>query len=367
MTITCAHNRLRSALDVCERIISRNLTLPILNNVLLRTQKNKLVILSTNLEIGVVATLPCKVEEEGEVTVPAKVFHGIISNLSADNISLSLKKEYNLHISAGDYSGVVKGEKTDDFPIIPTLKKKPLFTVSGADLAMSLGRVVPFTSVSETRPELTGVFFQSKGNEEYINLVAADGFRLARQRIKKDTDKNKDEFSFIVPQRAISEAVRISKESETAEVVSDESQVEFRFPDFRLVSRLIEGNYVDYTTLIPKEFSVESTIKKDAFIEKIRLVSLLSSRINDVELSLGEKEVALKTEDPDRGASETSFSAQTEGGPLTVSFNWRYLLEGLQQVDDKNIRMRLIDNEKAALIQAPGSSDYIYIVMPLRT
>src|SRR3989344_1839723 len=167
MNITCSHTRLRSALEYCERVIARHLTLPVLSNVLLKAENNKLTISATNLEIGIVTTLPCKTEAGGELTVPARVLNGIVANLTGDTVTFLSGKGTELAIKAGGYSGTIKGEKGDEFPIIPTLKKTPLFTFKGTEFSAALASVMSFTAVSDTRPELTGVFFSKpKGQKE---------------------------------------------------------------------------------------------------------------------------------------------------------------------------------------------------------
>ncbi len=367
MNITCSHSRLRSALEVCERVITRHLTLPILNNVLLRAENNQLTISATNLEVGMVATIPCKTTTKGELTVPAKVFYGIIANLTGDTVTLFSEKKHVLAIEAGGYSGTVKGEGGDEFPIIPTLTKTPLFTIQGEVFSGALANVVPFTAVSDTRPELTGVLFYKEKKEE-IDFVAADGFRLAQRKVKDFKTLTTPPFSLIVPQRTVAEIIRITKEEDEVEVRCDEKQLEVKTGTYRLISRTIEGTYPNHTTLIPTTFNTSAIIDTENAVKNIRLVSLLSSRINDIRLHIEPGEgVTFKTQDPDMGESVSVVTADIEGEVLEISFNWRYLLEGLQNIGDKKALMRFIDGEKAALIQPTKNKDYLYVVMPLRT
>jgi DNA polymerase-3 subunit beta len=366
MKVTCPHEKLRAALESCERVISKHLTLPILNNVLLKTDQHTLTISATNLEIGVTTSIPCRVVEQGSLTVPVKVFYGIISNLGDETVELTSKNK-ELLIKTKVYSGTIRGEGSDEFPIIPSLTKKPFLTASGVEVADALGSVVAFTALSETRPELTGVFFKFLPNSGKTDVVAADGFRLARAVIKGEKKSKEEKMAFIVPQRTISEVIRLSRVAETTSISAEQNQVEFLFGNQRLVSRLIEGSYVDYETLIPKKFSTETVVSTDELIKNIRLVSLLSSRINDIHLEVGDKEINFTTEDPDLGKSRATISATTTGDPLKISFNWRYLQEGLQHITDKKSLLRFVDNERAALIQEPKTGSYVYIVMPLRT
>lgn len=366
MNITCSHSRLKVALESCERVISRHLTLPILNNIFLKADKNSLVLKATNLEVGITITVPCKTEEEGEMTVPAKVLYGIVANLSDETVELSSDKKGSLHVKTKGYKGSIKGSGTDEFPIIPTLKSKPSLSTDGRVLSDALSHVVPFTAVSETRPELTGVLFFKDKKEENMEIVAADGFRMGRMKIPVSAGEEAS-FSYIVPQRTVAEIIRLSKESENIDVVCDEKQIEFRAEGWQLISRIIEGSYPNHTSLVPTAFKTNVTLDVSEAVNTIRLVSLLSSRINDIHLKVDSKGVVMSAEDPDTGESSSLVKAEVEGDEISISFNWRYLLEGLQHITDKKALIRFIDNEKAALIQATKNTDYVYVVMPLRT
>jgi len=322
--------------------------------------------MATNLEIGITITVPCKTETEGELTVPAKVLYGIVANLTDETVQLSSDKKGSLVVKTKGYKGSIKGSGVEEFPIIPSLKSKPLFSVQGQELSDALSHVVPFTAVSETRPELTGVLFYKDKKENSLEVVAADGFRLGRMRVSLKTDGELP-FSYIIPQRTVAEVIRLGRESEQIDVVCDEKQVEFRAEGWQMVSRIIEGKYPNHTSLVPTEFKTNVTVEVSEAVNTIRLVSLLSSRINDLHVQIGNDGVVMSAQDPDTGESSSSIGANIEGDELSISFNWRYLLEGLQHISDKKALIRFIDSEKAALIQSPKNNDYVYVVMPLRT
>ena len=369
MKITCVNSKLKEAVENCERIISRNLTLPILNNIFLRTEKNKIVVSSTNLEVGIRSWFTAKIEEEGEVTVPAKVLAGILTNLSESNIELKTKKETMLGIVSGKYRGELNGQNPKDFPIIPYLKKDQLISFEVKEFSLALSQVIPFTAVSETRPEITGVLFQKEKNQEFLSLVATDSFRLAERKIYLKKEYKKNEFSFILPQRTATEILRLLTGKNETRLVIEPNQVGFETESSEIISRLIEGNYPNYSTFIPKEFKTEIVLNRDELIKNIRLVSLLSSRVNDIHLKIEEEKggsLTLWASDPDLGENTTTLPVKMTGEPIEINFNWRYLIEGLQNIEGKEVQIKFTDVVKPTLIKSVEDPSYIYIVMPIR-
>src|SRR3989344_9309127 len=209
MKIICTTQKLKESVTFTERIITRHLTLPILNNIHLKTEKNGLKINSTNLEIGISSWFPCKVEEIGEITVPAKIFSSIISGLIADKIFLELKKNNILEISAENYKAELKGENAKDFPIIPVLNKNLTIKVEAVDFCKSLSQVVGFVSNSETRPEITGIFITKDKEDNFLKIVGTDSFRLGENKIKIGEEFKDVDFSIIVPSKTVIEVIRI--------------------------------------------------------------------------------------------------------------------------------------------------------------
>ena len=199
MEIICNTQKLKEVLEYAERVVTRHLTLPILNNFLLKTDKNGLTVSSTNLEIGVSSWFACKIVKEGEITVPAKIFYSIISSLGSDKVFLEIKKNNILNISTDNYKASLKGESAGDFPIIPKLAKKDNVVIINSEVfTKALSQVVGFVSNSETRPEITGILVYKEKEEKEIKIVATDSFRLGEKSIKVPDSQKDFEFSVII-------------------------------------------------------------------------------------------------------------------------------------------------------------------------
>lgn len=369
MKVICINEKLKEAVENCEKIISRNLTLPILNNILLKTEKNRVIISSTNLEIGVRSWFTAKVEEEGEITIPARIFSGILANLSENNIELKTKKEAVIGVISGKYRGELNSQNPKDFPIIPHLKKDYLINFEVKDFSSALSQVIPFTAVSETRPEITGVLLLKEKNQEFLCLAATDSFRLAEKKIFLKKEYKKDEFSFILPQRTAAEVLRLLSDKNDVRLAVETNQVGFETEANEVISRIIEGSYPNYASFIPHEFKTELIAGREELIKNIRLVSLLSSRVNDIRLKVDtgkDSSLTLWASDPDLGENTTTLAVKAAGEPLEISFNWRYLIEGLQHIQGKEVQLKFTDVVKPTLIKSAEDPNYLYIVMPIR-
>lgn len=371
MEIICSTEKLKKALEYTERIVTRYITLPILNNVLIKTEKNGLKISSTNLELGVNSWLACKVVKSGEITVPAKVFSSIISALNSDKVSLEIKKDNVLHINSESYKAALKGEDSKNFPIIPKLNKNTVFELEADVFCKSLNQLVGFVSNSETRPEITGIFLYKNTGNNNLFIVSTDSFRLG-ERIIDLGDNYKDlSFSVIVPSKTVSELIRIFSDYKEKIVINiEKNQVGFESDKTELVSRLIEGNYPDYKKLIPTEFNTTANVNKISFIKTVKLVSLFSGRINDIKLSFvknNNSRLIFYAGDSDLGENDANLDIELTGAGLDIKFNWRYLLDGVSNVSDDVISFNFIDESKPCLVKFPKDKNFIYLVMPIRS
>lgn len=371
MEIVSNTQKLKEILEYAERVVTRHLTLPILNNFLLKTDKNGITVSSTNLEIGVSSWFACKVIKEGEITVPAKIFYSIISSLGSDRVFLEIKKDNTLNITTDNYKASLKGESAKDFPIIPKLKKDHIISVDSKIFCKSLSQVVNFVSNSETRPEITGVLVSKEKGEKEIKIVATDSFRLGEKSIKTDDSYKDFGFSVIIPSKTATEIIRIFSEMDgDLNLIIEKNQICAELNRTEIVSRLIEGNYPDYKRLIPESFNMQVNIKKDEFLRTLKLVSLFSSRVNDIGLVFNkgkEPKVRIYATDSDLGENSSELDIDITGEDMEIRFNWRYLADGVSGMNSEVISLSFIDESKPCLIKSPQDNTFLYIVMPIRS
>jgi DNA polymerase-3 subunit beta len=373
MKITCLQENLKTNLNITQNIVGKNLTLPILNNVLLEVDGGRLKISSTNLEIGINTWTPGKIEKTGSITCPAKILTSFINNLPNKKIELETK-DNTLFVKCDNYKAAIKGLSADDFPLIPKIKERPIFIFKKSEaLKNDLNMVVGSAALSESRPEFSGVLF--KFSKEAVKFVATDSFRLAEKVIYQANNISQP-ISLIIPQRTIQELIRILGEKANQEIkfILGDNQILFELDEIQLISRLIDGQYPDYQQIIPKNFETKVTLSKDEFINNIRIASIFSSKINDVKLVIRPEKIEIFSQDPDLGENKSQMDARVQGKPMEIVFNFRYLMEGLANIGTKQVLLGLNSEADAAsqksnpaVLKPVGEEGYLYVVMPIKT
>lgn len=364
MKVICLQENLKVSLNITQNIIGRNLTLPILNNVLICTENGRLKISSTNLEIGINTWVSGKVEKSGSITCPAKVLANFVNNLPNKKIELDVKNNI-LTVKCENYKASFNGLPADDFPIIPKIEDTPLVELKSGVLRDALLKVVGAASLSESRPEITGVLFKFEKKE--LRLAATDSFRLAEKVIFETDKKSEDIRSLIIPQRTIQEVIRALGEKEVdVKICLGASQILFNGGDIQIISRLIDGQYPDYQQIIPKNFTTQAIMDKGELLNVIKAASVFSNKTSSIKFSLSDSELEVLSQDPDLGENKSKITAKIQGKKVEVDFNYRYLLDGLANIGTKQVFMGLISDSSPAIIKPINDESYIYLIMPIK-
>lgn len=375
MRFTCTQENLKRGLAIAGSLSGKNVNLPILSNVLIRTEGSSIQLLSTNLEIAVSCAIRGKVEDAGEFTVPAKLFLDYVNLLPEDKVDVELSGD-NLKVACRKSTTKIKGLVASEFPLIPSLDKQLTFRLDAHDLREALKQTLFASSNVESRPELTGVYFNinPKFAPGKAVLAATDSYRLAERTIalKENNDK---QFGVIVPGRTLHELSRILsifKDEEldaSVEIILGESQVAFRFADVEIISRVIEGRYPDYRPIIPERFTTEATIDKDALTQAVKSAALFArSGLQDVHFSLeASTGVTVASAEGQLGKNESQVEAKVTGGKNAITVNYKYFLEGLNAAEGTKMKFRMIDGmNPCVLTPEKEENGYLYIVMPIK-
>ena len=366
MKIQCLQENLAKALNAVSKIIPIRGSLPILSNVLLKTENGRLKIIGTNLEIGVRYLIGAKIEEEGEITIPSKLFAEYINSLPNDKIDLSLK-ENNLIIKSNDYNAKVFGTDTKEFPLIPEVKNEPITILKADQFLESINQVVFAAALDETRPILSGVYFHFEGDK--LRMVATDSYRLSEKTIKLGKPV-KEAKSVIVPAKTIQELNYVVSENEKpVEISIDENQILFRIADIDLISRLIEGEFPNYEQIIPESFETRAKINVEEFIKVIKLANIFAREgTHNVQLELKKDgKIIVSTATAQVGDNVSTLKSEIEGNESEITFNTKYLLDVLSNIKTKSIYLELNGKLNPGVIKSEGLKDYTHIIMPLRT
>ncbi|MDD2909602.1 MAG: DNA polymerase III subunit beta [Candidatus Pacebacteria bacterium] len=373
MKLTILTHELKKGLNYTERLTGKNLTLPILNNVLIEALPNFLKISSTDLETGIEWWGLCKTEEEGKITIPAKILTQVINNISDEKIEIENKND-TLFIKTKTFRTQIKGYTSDDFPIIPQFSKEDFIEINAQELKDGLIDVVDIASMSQIRPEISGIYFVFK--KDLVNLVATDSFRLVERTLQSSNYKNSfnDEIKFILSQKTTKEVINILQENTgSVKIYYSESQILFEtnlnevdHPEINLISRQIEGNYPAYKEIIPKEYKTRIIVDKDFLTKQIKLAGLFAGKINEIKIKNDDKNLEILSQDLELGENSSILEAKIEGEPVEISFNYKFILDGVSRVKTKNAILELQGASGAGVIKAEEGVDYIYVVMPIK-
>ena len=354
--------KLRQAVGITEKIVSRNASLPILNNILIKTENGRVRLSATNLEIGTHFFIGAKIIEVGEITVPAKIFSDFISATTSEKVNLSTKNNI-LSVTSDEYKTQILGLDPKDFPIIPKLKNEPIAVINTKEFKNSLLSVMDSIAISEVRPELAGVFVGIKNNQ--ATIASTDGFRLSEVVAPI---KNNEPFTVILPRNTVAELIRICSDIDGEIAIrSADNQLSFSNNDVELVSRVVDGTYPDYQKVIPEKFISRVLAKKEDLEKNLRLAGLFSSATSEVKLSCTEDILTISAKNADKGEIETTLPVILKNEVFEISLNHRYLLDAMKNISTPDIILEFTGTNSPFVIRPSNNKKATYLVMPLRT
>lgn len=363
MKLECKIEEIKNGISQAERIVGKNLTLPILSSILLITSKNFLTLRSTNLSIGVEIKIPAKVEKEGTIAISGSVLNNIFSNFSQnENVTLE-GVEGNLLITTKKNKIKIKGQPHDDFPTIPK--------VSGTDFEIETKKIIEgiksvyYSSlVSDIKPEISSVFIYTK--DDNLVFVSTDSFRLAEKKIKI---KNVPEITgLLIPFKNISEILRIFGEIKgNLKVCFNKNAISLSSDNIYLTSRIIDGIFPDYHQIIPKEATTTVVVLKQDLLNALKLSNIFSDKFNQVNLIIKPKEkvLELSSNNNDVGENKTYLDAALTGETVELGFNYKYFLDCFQSITTDSVSIKLSGAAKPIVVGAVSDSSFTYLIMPM--
>ena len=366
MELSVTQENLAKALIVVGRVASSRAGLPILSNVLLRTEGNRLLVAATNLEIATTCYVGAKVVKQGELTLPARLVSEFVSSLPKGTIEIT-GKGTSLTLSSGKFSSVIAGVDAGEFPELPSIDEKEAvsYTIAAPDFKQAISQTVITSSADTTRPVLTGVYWHAIDGELY--LAGTDGYRLAERRLVA----TKSEIQAIVPSSSLHEALKTLGDGvEEVEILFDDTQVRFRVGEVEITSRLIDGNYPDYRQLIPKESETVIEVKADEFARIVKIAGLFA-RDSGGSITLtadaDTQQLSIHSIASELGENTSSADAKiTTSGQVTL--NSRYISDALGVLDGDTIQFRFSGKLSPCVLTAVEKSpNYTHIIMPLKS
>ena len=366
MELSVTQENLAKALSNVGRVASSKAGLPILSNILLRTDGNRLLVAATNLEIAATNYVGAKVVTPGAITIPAKLVSEFVSSLPKGPVELKVQDSH-LAISTEGYKSVINGVIADEFPELPTIDESSSvqYSINVADFKQAVSQTVITSSSDSTRPVLTGVYWHSF--EGYLYLAATDGYRLSERRLVE----TKSEVAAIIPTSTLQEVLRtVSDDVTEIDTLFDETQVRFRVGEAEITSRLIDGNFPPYRELIPSSSETSMVLKTAEFVRITKIAGLFARDSGgSVTLTADKESQTLSihsiASELGENTSKTAAEITTDG---QVTLNSRYLSEALAAVDGNEVEFRFSGKLAPCVLTAKAKDvNYKHIIMPLKS
>ena len=366
MEIEVTQDKLSKALNNVSRIAVGKVTLPVLNNVLIRVDKSKVSLITTNLDMATVDFLPVSDSKDGVTTVPAKLLAEFVSNLPrGEKIKISAK-DTKVTISAGKYTSVINGSPADDFPELPEINEENavVFKMGIDEFKNGISSVMVASSNDLSRPALTGVYFNT--TDKTLCIAATDGYRLAERKLIKNVESD---IKVIVPSSSLQEVLRaINDDMEEIEISFNDDLVRFRLGEVEIISKLIDASFPDYRRLIPKDNDIFLELNRDELIRITKLAALFARSVSGSIVCESKKPNAfiVRSIANELGENDSTIEVpvDTEG---KIRLNARFLIDALNVLDDKTIIFNFSSKIAPVILHNKKNQDYTHIVMPLNS
>jgi len=373
MRLSCLQENLNQGLSVVGRAVATRTTLPITNNVLLAVDQSRLKLVATNLEMAISCWIGAKVEEEGSITVPARLLAEFISSLPSDRVDISLSpRTKTLGLKCARFEARISGVDAKDFPPIPKIEDGITTKVEVDALRQGIGQVVFAAASEDSRPVLTGVDAEFDG--DLLTLAAADGFRLAVYKLPLISPVSQ-KTEVIIPARTLTELNRLMADQEEAIEITvnpNKSQALFRLKNIELVSQLVQGTFPQYTQLIPQSYNTRVVVDVAQFLRAAKTASIFASDGGGIvrlvvapggELTPGKITISARSEEIGDDVGE--IDAIVEGEEAKIAFNGRYLIDVLGVLRETQVALETTNPSSPGVIRPVGVDNYIHVVMPM--
>ena len=373
MKLSCLQENLNYGLNCVGRAAAARTTLPITNNVLLAIDNGRLKLVATNLEMAISCWIGAKVEEQGAITVPARLLSEFVASLPNDKINISLSpRSKTLELKCARFEARISGIDAKDFPPIPLVEDGVATKVEIEALRQGIGQVVFAAASDESRPVLTGV--NAEFDADLLTLAAADGFRLAVYKLPLAT-KVSQKTTAIIPARTLAELNRLSADQEEAveiKVNTSKSQILFRLKDIELVSQLVQGSFPQYSQLIPQSYNTRAVVDIAQFSRATKTASIFArdgSGIVRLVISPGGKatqgKLTITARSEEIGDDVGEIDAVVEGEEAKIAFNAKYLTDVLSVLREPQVALEVSTPSSPGVIRPVGVDNYVHVVMPM--
>lgn len=364
MEFRIAKNEFLRGLRLAQGIADRKSTMPMLANVLLRTQgKNQLLVAATDLNVSLTAELKCAVTTEGGITLAAKNLYELIANAPGEEVTLKKADNHWAEIKSGKVTYRIVGMPDRDFPKVPDHREATYSTVESSVLREMIERTLFSVCNDETRFHLNGVFFESDGSK--CRMVSTDGHRLSKVE-RTIANGPKLSAGVIIPKKGLLEIRRVLDTGAQCKLAIKTPHLFLAQEDLAIAVKLIDAQFPPYEQVIPKDHKRIITIDRVRFIDGLKRAQLMSSETRGVKVAAAKDGITITSDNPDLGEVREEMDAEYNGEPIAIGFNPKYVVELLGQMSSDQITIALGGELDPGLIRPVSSDEYLGVVMPMR-
>jgi DNA polymerase-3 subunit beta len=367
MNLTITKEQILAGLQAVQNVVSSRTTLPILSNVLLRAEKDRVEFTATDLDVWVICSVEAKVKKPGATTVPVKKLFGIVRELNGTEIDIETDEKNITSIRSGPSFYKIHGLGADEFPPVQKFKDDKKVSLQQENVKAMMRKTSFAISTDESRYVLNGIFISLKDHK--MTMVATDGRRLALVDEEVDISE-KSSGEFIVPAKAVGELNRLLQEKGEVEIKFGDNLASVALKDdkglsVQLITKLIEGNYPNYKQVIPSEAKERIGLNREEFLQALRRAEIMTSeKANSVKLAFGKNNLAITANSPEVGEARESLAVNYKGKEMAIAFNPRYLIDALAALAEDEVFFELIDELSPGVLKINGP--FLYVVMPMR-
>ncbi len=363
MKFICEKSKLQEVISTAQKAVTGKSTMTILEGILLIARNNELTLIGSDIDLSVETKIQADILEEGSIVVDSKLFGELIKKLPNSEVQVNTIENNSLEILCEKSKAVLKYMNSDEFPMLPKINENMLLTIPQKILKNMIKGTIFATAQDEIRPILTGVKFEIDNGK--LNLVALDGLRLA---LRSEAVENDNTISAVIPGKTLSEVSKILEDSEeNVNITFTPNHILFNLGNTKIISRLLEGEFINYKSIIPDEYNLKVTLKRNEFYDCIERASLMAKEGNTnlVKLDI-QDDVMIITSDSQLGKAREELNVIMQGDPLKIAFNARFVIDVLKIMDEEEIILEFTSSVSPCIVRNKNKDNCTYLVLPVR-
>lgn len=363
MKFKIAQNQLAKCISIVQKGVSSKSTLPVLQGILIEALHDRIELTGTDLELGIKSSVECEVEEIGSIVIASRIFGDIIKKLPNEDIEIEVDSNNKVHITCQNSKFNIMGQSSVEYPQLPEISNEISIGLPKDVLKNMIRQTVFATAQNETKPILTGALLEAK--EGVVSLVALDGYRLALRRMNIDVESD---IKVVIPGKTLNEVNKILEDDDSeVRLMFTPSHVLFDLGKTVVISRLLEGQFINYEDIIRSEHNSKIRVNTKELQRSIERAALLArdEKNSLIKLEINDEDIIISS-NSDIGDVSEKITIELQGEELKIGFSSKYMLDGLKSIDAEEVDMTFVSSMTPCIIRPVEDEDYIYLIVPVR-